>query len=271
MDGRNIDLDRIEWVDPHEGYAFAAHTISVSHGDQAEKLTLCGLAPEVFGEAVDPSFFIGIAIRAGIASGISAEGNVNMLQRLIQHRPARLGEPLVVQGRIARVNPVPRGRTVETDAWFEDGDGARVVSSPRTSLKPDPSKAGARGAGQRPPPVIHDVDALDVLSTHTLTPDIVKGYSSEGNSIHYEMAAANRAGFRAPLIGGGMGVHYLLAALWREAPPRSFDLDIYFRRPIFWDDTFSVAAAAGDRGWRALALVKDGKVLTEARINTVAS
>ncbi len=256
-----------EWVDPHEGFQFTPRALAVEQAFQDAKLTGCGLSPGIFGDCVDPSFFIGLGIRAGIYSGITAEGNVNMLQRLVQHRPARLGETLTARGRIAAINPVPRGRTVETDAWFEDAGGARVVSAPRTSLKPDPARAGSRGAGARPQPVIADVNALEHLSTHTLSPEIVKGYSSEGNSIHYDMEAANRAGFRAPLIGGGMGVHYLLAALWARVAPDTLDLDIYFRRPIFWDDTFSVAALTGGGGWQALALVRDGKVLTEARIN----
>ena len=58
--------------------------------------------PQVFGEDVDPAFFIGLAIHAGIDSGISAEGNINMLQRMIQHRPAKLDEPLTVRGEIQR-------------------------------------------------------------------------------------------------------------------------------------------------------------------------
>ncbi len=273
MSTADIDIEAppAEWFEPREGFTFRPATISVSREHQEEKLTLCGLPAGAFGDAVDPSFFIGIGIRAGIANGISAQGNVNMLQRLVQHRPARLGEALVVQGLIDRVTEVPRGRTVHTDVWFEDEAGERVIAAPRTSLKPDPDKAGGRtgnrGAGERPPPVVEDVDALEPVSTHTLTPEIVKGYSSEGNSIHYEMDAANRAGFRAPLSGGGMGVHYLLCALWQHSPPEQLDLDIYFRRPIFWDDTFTVAVAAGADGWRAMALIKDGKVLTEARIN----
>jgi acyl dehydratase len=269
----DIDIEQppAEWIDPTEGFTFKPAVISVTRAWQAEKLSLCGLPADVFGDTVDPSFFIALGIRAGIANGISAQGNVNMLQRLVQHRPARLGEPLRVRGTIDRVTPVPRGRTVHTDVWFEDEDGERVISAPRTSLKPDPDKAGSRGAGQRPPPVIEDVESLERLSTHTLTPEIVKGYSSAGNSIHYDLAAANRAGFRAPLIGGGMGVHYVLCALWQHGPLERLDLDIYFRRPIFWDDTFTVAAEAGAGGWRAMALIKDGKVLTEARINELAA
>jgi acyl dehydratase len=273
MTTQYIDISQppAEWFEPREGFRFRPAAVAVSHDHQAGKLALCGLPADVFGEAVDPSFFIALGIRAGIANGISAQGNVNMLQRLVQHRPARLGEQLRVHGVIDRVANVPRGRTVHTDVWFEDEHGERVISAPRTSLKPDPNKTAHGGAGERPAAVIEDVAALRHLSTHTLTPEIVKGYSSEGNSIHYEMAAAKRAGFRAPLIGGGMGVHYLLSALWQHSPPQYLDLDIYFRRPIFWDDTFTVAVQPGGANWSAMALIRDGKVLTEACINELAA
>jgi len=235
---------------------------------QREKLAACGIDASPFGEVVDPSFYIGLAIHAGIASGISAEGNVNMLQSLVQHRPARLGEPLTVRGEIRAVTEVPRGHTVDTDVWFEDDAGERVITARRRSLRPDPAKAGSRGAGERPAPVVADVDALRRLQGFRLTPQMVKAYSMEGNSIHYEMAAANQAGFRAPLIGGGMGVHYLMATIWQERPPVSFDFDIYFRRPIFWDDAFHVASdAASPKGAICLLHDETGKVLTEARIN----
>ena len=80
-----------------------------------------------------------------------------------------------------------------------------------------------------------------------------------------------------------MGVHYLLAAIYAEAPPEHFDLDIYFRRPIFWDDAFNVVRS-GDTSGRAAgnamaltraepATVAGGpaviKVLTEMRINSL--
>jgi len=256
--------ENVQWVEPYEGFEYREDTVCVSGAAQAGKLSLCGIDPGLFGAAVDASFFIGLAIRAGVASGISAEGNVNMLQSLIQHRPARLDEPLRVRGRITAVTPVPRGRTIDTDVWFEDDAGERVITARRRSLKPDPA-AGARGAGERPPPVLTNPDSARVLAEHCLTPEIVVAYSEPGNSIHYDLAAAQKAGFRAPLIGGGMGVHYLLAALYAAQPPVSFDLDIYFRRPIFWDDDFRVV-----RQDDAIGLVReiDGvtKVLTEARI-----
>lgn len=264
-------MTEVQWLDPYAGFEYEEGEVLVSAEYQEEKLELCGIDPALFHGTVDASFFIGLAIRAGVASGISAEGNVNMLQSLIQHRPARLDEPLRVRGRITAVTPVPRGRTIHTDAWFEDSSGQRVITARRTSLKPDP-QASARGAGTRPAPVLTDPGSATVVASHRLTPDLVVAYSEEGNSIHYDLAAAQKAGFRAPLIGGGMGVHYLLAALYLEQPRTSFDLDIYFRRPIFWDEQFNVV-----RQDQAMALTRTDrldnapvvKVLTEARINSL--
>ena len=57
-----------------------------------------------------------------------------------------------------------------------------------------------------------------------------------------------RPGFGAPMIGGGMGVHYLAAAIWARREPQLLDLSIYFRRPIFWDEQFTTAVqGSGNR------------------------
>ena len=206
-----------------------------------------------------------------------------MMQRLVVYRPARLGEVLVVRGEIESVDEVPRGHQVTTKVTFEDEQGGLVIDASRTSLRPDPNKRAARGAGERPQSVVSDPGLTVALGVHTLCPERVKDYSVEGNSIHYEEAAAKAAGFRAPMIGGGMGVHYLTAALFSRYLPNAVDMDIYFRRPIFWDEEFSSALLASDvseaphnhlAAWRALCLLRDEgdkglKVLTEARLNSV--
>ena len=140
-------VDDPAWREPAAGFRYRTDTVVVEAAHQQDKLGACGIDAAVFGRAVDPSFFIGLAIHAGIESGISAEGNVNMLQSLVQHRPAELGEPLTVRGEIRAVTEVPRGWTVDTDVWFEDAGGNRVVTANRRSLKPDPAKAAGRGAG----------------------------------------------------------------------------------------------------------------------------
>jgi hypothetical protein len=256
------------WHEPTAGFELEPQEVIVTTDAQREKLSACGLNTDDLNGWVDASFYIGLGIHAGIASGISAEGNVNMLTSLVQHRLVRLDEPLTVRGRITAVTSVPRGQRIETDVWFEDAEGKRAISAPRTSLRPNGAKTSdskTSGAGDRPAPVIEDLEAMNQYQGYELTPEQVKNYSSEGNSIHYEMDAANKAGFRAPIIGGGMGVHYLVHTLWRECQPTSWDLSIFFRRPIFWDDAFTVMA----KPWDSIGLVKQGKVLTEARINQI--
>ncbi|MDA8952248.1 hypothetical protein N9H90_00640 [Pseudomonadales bacterium] len=263
------------WVVPHQGFNYLPNTVAVTAAHQIDKLLACGIDAEIFAGQVDPAFFIGIAIHAGIDSGISAEGNINMLQSLRMHRPVLLGEELEVKGQIVAVTEVPRGLRLDTDVWFEDTHGQRVISAPRTSLRPDPQRAESKnhsagvtdkdndkGAGERPQPVVDDLSALEFLASYQLTPEGVRAYSMEGNSIHYEMEPAQKAGFRAPLIGGGMGVHFLMAELWQahkqSGGPEAFDAEIYFRRPIFWDDAVAAYSRADEQiGWNAMALLKE--------------
>jgi len=261
----------IQWVDPYAGFVYEDDLVEVSAAYQAEKLAACGIPVDAFGEHVDPSFFIGFAIHAGIKSGITAEGNINMLQALTQHRPIRLGEALVAKGCIADVKSVPRGRTLHTEVRFEDSHGEVVVTANRVSLKPDPEKLGTHGAGEKPKPIVVDTNRLEKHETYQLTPERVKRYSTEGNSIHYEQKAAEKAGFRAPLIGGGMGVHFLMAQLWSRTAPAFFHAEIYFRRPIFWDEAVTVAGSY-ERSSAVLALLKpEGKVGTEVAVRDLQS
>jgi len=262
--------DDINWVEPEAGFQYRKDTVSVPWEEQHRRLDACQIPAEIFADTVDPSSFIGLAIHAGIKSGISAEGNVNMLQKIIQHRPVKLDEALLLEGEITAVTEVPRGRVIDTDVYFLDSTGARVITAIRRSLKPDPDKAGQRGAGERPAPVVEEPGALKVLSSHQLTPAMVMSYSMEGNSIHYDLGAAQAAGFRAPLIGGGQGVHFLMAALWQNQAPTELDMDIYFRRPIFWDEEFTVGILPDLSAMALVSASKPDKVLTEIRINYLA-
>ena len=60
-----------------------------------------------------------------------------------------------------------------------------------------------------------------------------------------------------------------MAALWRQFEPMTLDLDIYFRRPIFWDDEFSIMVDGDNDTWRTMCLAKGEKVATELRINSI--
>ena len=67
----------VVWHEPEAGFQYLPDTVSVTGEHQAEKLDACGIDASLFGGQVDPAFLIGIAIHAGIRSGISAEGNIN--------------------------------------------------------------------------------------------------------------------------------------------------------------------------------------------------
>jgi len=259
-----------QWIEPYQGYRFAARQMTVDAAEQARLVGLCGIDPNVFGECMDPAGFISLAIQEGVRNFIHANGTVNMQNTLIQHHAVRLNEPLTVSGEIVDVQEVPRGRVATSETWFSTADGKRAFTSRRRSLRPDPAKVGTRGAGERPTNVIEAVAQLQPLASFTLTPEGVKAYTGPHNPIHFDPEAAKRGGFRAPIIGGGQGVRFLTAEIWRRFHPREIDLDIYFRRPIYWDDTFSVMVDERAGQWRAIALVKDGKIATEARINRLA-
>jgi len=48
-------------------------------------------------------------------------------------------------------------------------------------------------------------------------------------------------------------------------------MEIYFRRPVFWDDTVTVMADPQGGQWKAICLVAHGKVTTEARITALSA
>ena len=259
----------VNWIEPYKGLKFQDRVMTVEAEDQQRLLRLCGIDPCVFGDKIDPAAFISLAIQEGVRNKVHANATVNMVQHLVQHRLMTLGEKLTVSGQILNVEEVPRGRVATSEVWFSGDDGKRALTSRRKSLRPDASKVGSRGAGDRPAPVIADVATLKAVGSFTLTPEGVTAYSGPHNPIHFDPAVATRNGYRAPIMGGTQCVRFLTAEIWRRFTPQTLDLDIYFRRPLFWDDTFSVMVDEQNGEWKAICLAKEGKVATEARINSI--
>jgi hydroxyacyl-ACP dehydratase HTD2-like protein with hotdog domain len=259
------------WIEPCKGMKFEDRLMTVEARDQHRLVSLCGIDPSIFGDKIDPAGFISLAIQEGVRNRIHANATINMVQQLVQHRQMTLGEKLTVSGQILDVKEVPRGRVATSEVWFSGDDGQRALTAARQSLRPDASKVGLRGAGERPAPVIADVTALKTVGRFTLKPEDVKAYSGPHNPIHFDPDVAKRNGYRAPIVGGTQCVRFITAEIWRRFSPQALDLDIYFRRPLFWDDTFSVMVDEQNGEWKAICLAKDGKVATEARINSIAA
>lgn len=262
-------------IEPYQGLRYVKRVMVVDAQNEARLMGLCRIDPAVFRGCSDPSAFISFAIQEGVRNGISSNGGVNMVQGLVVSRPLGLEEKITVTGEILEVQSSPRGRVTRSETWYHGENGELGITSKRVSLKTDPTKyadPNLRGAGERPAPVIADVSVLKRIGQFTLTPEDVKGYGlNTTNAIHFNEDAAKRAGYRAPIIGGGHGVRFLTAAIWREFAPKSLDIDIYFRRPLFWDDTFDIMV--DDRGgkWSAMCLARGGKVATEMRINSLSA
>lgn len=266
-------VEDIPEITPYTGLRYHKRMFVVDAANEARLMGHCGIDPATFHGCADPSAFISFAIQEGVRNGISSNGGVNMVQGLVQSRPLRLDEKITVTGEILKVEDAPRGRVTTSDTWYHGENGELGITSRRKSLKTDPTKyadPNLRGAGERPAPVIADVAALKTLGRFTLTPVDVKGYGlNTTNAIHFDEDAAKRAGYRAPIIGGGHGVRFLTAAIWREFSPRALDVDIYFRRPLFWDETFDILVDDATGKWTAMCLARDGKVATEMRINSI--
>src|SRR3954465_11142613 len=176
--------------------------MTVEAAEQQRLLSVCGIDPSIFGDTMDPAGFISLAIQEGVRNKVHANATINMVQGLVLHRPMILGEKLVVSGQILDIEEVPRGRVATSEVWFSGEDGMRALTARRKSLRPDASKVGLRGAGERPAPVIADAWSLKAVVTVTLTPECVKGYRVAHNPIHFDPEVAMRTGYRAPIKGG---------------------------------------------------------------------
>ena len=262
----NDPMPHKPFIEPYAGLKYDERTFTIDAAEQNRLLQLCGIDPAIFGDNIDPVAFITLAIREGVRNGVSAAGAVNMAQTVTQHRQLRLGEPITVNGEIRSVEAVARGRVAFSETWFSGADGQRAITSTRKSLRPDPAKAAVRGTGHKPVPVIQDIGVLKEVNRITLTPECVISFTGPGNPVHTDPEVAKRSGYRAPIMGGSQGMRYLSAEIWRRFKPSVLDLEIFFLRPIFWDDTFSVMVEESREKWQAICLARDNKVMVEARI-----
>lgn len=260
-------------ITPSAGFRYQSRQMVVDVAEEDRQLALCRIDPALYRGALDPSAFISLAIAEGVRNGISSNGGVNMVQTLVQAQPVLRDETLTVSGEILDVQPSPRGRVTTSDTRYHRPDGSLGIRSRRTSLKTDPTvyaDPAQRGAGARPAPVIADVSTLKSQGHFTLTPEDVKAYGLKTtNPIHFDEDAARRAGYRAPIIGGGHGVRFLMAALWKQYAPWAIEVDIYFRRPLFWEDGFDILVDDSADIWPAMCLAREGKVTTEMKIRSL--
>ncbi|MSO76836.1 MAG: hypothetical protein EXQ87_07975 [Alphaproteobacteria bacterium] len=264
------------------GYEFPARELVVTPAFQRRYHDLIRIAPTVHGDRVDPTFLGRYPIRV-IGEAIFAchpgRGYVHMVQRIRQHAPARLGEPIAVTGRFTRVDEAPRGWMVEAAFDYRNADGTLLMTVEPRALMADPTRMPApesqtaKQARSEPDPALAGWVAL---TSKQLTPDMVTGYSADGrNLIHLDLDYARRFGFRTPIAAGNMAINFLLEGIALGGRPDRMDVEIKFPRPVFWDDKLTVYGRYGLNGKKRLveliAVKADGnKVTGTCRVDDLA-
>lgn len=261
-------------VTPEPGFKLEPRSFWLDRADEERMLKVTGGDVELFGGNIDPAALIPLAIREASRNGISANGMVNMMQRIVVDAPLALNAEIRVTGQVTQVHHTPRGIVWICETNFSPAVGGPGIRTSRTALMTNPLQKAdpdARGTIPRPAPAVTDPSRLTKVASVAMTPeDCVTYCGATTNLIHTDLAFAQNAGYRAPIVGGSHGVRYMTAAIWRSFSPKSLDMEIMFRRPIFWDDTFDVCADMKGDTWTALCTARHGKVLSEMRLNAIA-
>ena len=257
------------WPEIVPGYEYPAQDIVIERAKQTRKLDCCGIDPDLYGDTVDVVMLGLPTLQAMMAAGISILGGVHLTQRFRQIAPIRFDEPVVLCGRVLSRTPAPRGSILESAFTYARHDGTVLVEAVRSGIIPD-NNTGPAPAGPNPD---ESLDEFETIMQRTLEPAKVAAYSDEaGNLIHSDPEVARQHGFRAPIAAGLMGLHYYREALEKRHHCKAFDLEVRFRRPMFWDDTLTLVARETDGRIGAMRLLgSDGKPTSLATVHLVGS
>ena len=250
-----------------DGFEFPKQTFSVAASDQTRKLTCSGIDPALYGDAVDVAMLGLPTLRVLIACGIPILGGVHLSQRFRQVEPFRLEEEITISGRVLNIAPHPRGCILRCEFAYARRDGTVCVEAVRSGITP----IGAKEPSDGIPRPDESLEGFDEIMQRTLVPEQVADYSNEaGNLIHSDPEVAREHGFRAPIAAGLMGIHFYQEALQKRYAPSAFDLEVWFRRPMFWDDTLSlVARETGGRIAAMHLLTSEGKPASNCVVHAV--
>lgn len=241
------------WSEVDEGFRFPALEARVTAERRRLYHRCCDVPEGRFGDLADVSIFGQDTALVAVAAGLPLDGRIHLRCALRQTAPIALGEPLRLEGRTLPYGPSPRGRLLNAAFAFRRADGAVPLEIEMQYLLPGPA-TGERSARET------ETEApFAPLAELALTPEKVMGYSGEvGNLIHFDVAFARAAGFRAPLAQGQMQVTAALGALAAQGLPDAFTLHSRFLRPLHWDERATIEATA-DRS-RLRVLAPDGRI-----------
>ena len=259
------------------GYEFDEETIGIDEAEQARLHGHCDIPPTRYGDTCD----VGLLARRPILLNTTAiqasrpgVAPVHIVQRLRQHMPVALGEQFTLAGSIENVSEISRGWVAHSKWEYRRDDGTVVLTVQPDVMLVDPEKTPSKGQGgtSRPAEGSAAADAWETLTRKQCTPDSTRGYClNTTNFIHTDPDTAKRYGFRAPIIAGNQTVNFVLEALALDRRPTSFDIEVRFKKPVYWDDGLDIQGIRGaDGALTAIRAVNDeGTVVTDATVNAV--
>jgi acyl dehydratase len=153
----------------------------------------------------------------------SAVGVVHIANRIVQHRPIRLGETLSLNASVTGFKPHRRGRTFDFVSEAYAG-GELVWEGVATNLK--------RGSGDDSIRDVREFNAPPVTAHWRLPDDLGRRYaavSGDHNPIHMHALTAKAFGFPRAIAHGMWTKARCLAAL---RLPDAFTVDVRFKKPI---------------------------------------
>ena len=154
---------------------------------------------------------------------LSAMGVVHVANRIVQHRPLRLGEALSLTARVEGFAPHRRGRTFDfvTEARVA---GELVWQGFSTNLK--------RGPGDESVPRPPVFEAPPVTAQWRVADDLGRRYASvsgDRNPIHLHALSARALGFPRAIAHGMWTKARCLASL---RLPDAFAVEVQFKQPV---------------------------------------
>lgn len=190
---------------------------------------------------------------AAMADGrfpFGAVGLVHIENRIVQHRPIALHEPLDVRVRTGKLEPHPRGRAfallsealVDGEPVWESvsrmlrrGGGGSEADTAAQATASTPPGAPAENAGEPPADGSSGAGAAEHPNAEwRLGEDLGRRYgavSGDRNPIHMHALAAKPLGFPRAIAHGMWTKARCLAALEAQLPD-AFGVEVRFRKPI---------------------------------------
>jgi acyl dehydratase len=193
----------------------------------------------LFGGAADISILANDCILATSYLKTEDVDGLHAGQRMTQHEPVHLDEPLTLVGRVAEQRPTKRG-TFTTFAFdFTRPDGSVPLQGELISFRID-AEAMRAGRGAAAPAAA--LDGFEKVADKQMTPDRTGAYSFEfpGYLVHFDPDAAKSAGLPKPVAQGLLSYTWMMEVVAGDGLPDRLHLDATFRHPVYWDEAVSV-------------------------------